>query len=191
MKINIQFWSYLAQLFLEWEMLQTKVEGKIKTHISCSITFFPENRAVYEIMWKNIVQRSRQQMIIRRMRIAWPITKATHTPSRTHAHSECVITNAFALQQWLHEHDWVVRCMYIASIVTSTKHTEMKWTVHNPLTTQKQNSKLLCQQMHFLLKHKMLHLTLKISLYMASTCFGPFGPSSGSLCRTLLKLQSL
>jgi hypothetical protein len=24
---------------------------------------------------------------------------------------------------------------------------------------------------------------------IAPTCFGPFGPSSGSLCRTLLKLQ--
>jgi hypothetical protein len=42
-------------------------------------------------------------------------------------------------------------------------------------------SKLLCQQMHSLLKHKMLQLTLKISLYMASTGFGPFGPSSGSI----------
>jgi hypothetical protein len=31
--------------------------------------------------------------------------------------------------------------------------------------------------MHSLLKHKMLQLTLKISLYMAATCLGPFGPS--------------
>jgi hypothetical protein len=46
-------------------------------------------------------------------------------------------------------------------------------------------SKLLCQQMHSLLKHKMLQLTLKISLYMAPTCFGPFGPSSGSIRRNL------
>jgi hypothetical protein len=35
--------------------------------------------------------------------------------------------------------------------------------------------------MHYLLKHKMLQFTLKISLYVASTCFGPFGPSSGSI----------
>jgi hypothetical protein len=32
--------------------------------------------------------------------------------------------------------------------------------------------------MHYLLKHKMLQLTLKITLYMAPTCFGPFGPSA-------------
>jgi hypothetical protein len=42
--------------------------------------------------------------------------------------------------------------------------------------------------MHFLLKHKMLQLTLKISLYMASACFGPFGPSSGSIRRNLAKV---
>jgi hypothetical protein len=34
------FPSYLAQFFLEWEIFQTKVVEKIKTHILCSITFF-------------------------------------------------------------------------------------------------------------------------------------------------------
>jgi len=40
-------------------MFQTKVVEKIKTHILCSVTFFKkiENRAVYEIMWKNFVER--------------------------------------------------------------------------------------------------------------------------------------
>ena len=33
-------------------MFQTKVVEKIKTHILCSVIFFSENRAVYEIMWK-------------------------------------------------------------------------------------------------------------------------------------------
>jgi hypothetical protein len=33
-------------------MFQTKFVEKIKTHILCSVTFFSENRAVYEIMWK-------------------------------------------------------------------------------------------------------------------------------------------
>jgi hypothetical protein len=42
--------------------------------------------------------------------------------------------------------------------------------------------------MHFLLKHKMLQLTLKISLYMAPTCFGPFRPSSGSIRQNLAKV---
>jgi len=34
-------------------MFQTKVVEKIETHILCSVTSF-ENRAVYEIMWKNM-----------------------------------------------------------------------------------------------------------------------------------------
>jgi hypothetical protein len=50
------------------------------------------------------------------------------------------------------------------------------------------SSKLLCQQMHSLLKHKMLQLTLKIPLYMAPTCFGPLGPSSGSIRQNLAKV---
>ena len=33
MKTNINFWSYLAQFFLEWEMFQTKDVEKIKKHI--------------------------------------------------------------------------------------------------------------------------------------------------------------
>jgi hypothetical protein len=38
-------------------MFQTKVVEKIETHISCSVNFFAERRAVYEIMWKNIIER--------------------------------------------------------------------------------------------------------------------------------------
>ena len=51
MEPNIRFTSYIAQLLLEWEMFRAKVIHK--KHILCSITFFPENRAVCEIMWKN------------------------------------------------------------------------------------------------------------------------------------------
>jgi len=41
-------------------MFQTKVEEEIRTFILCSITFFfVENRAVYEIIWKIIVDRGR------------------------------------------------------------------------------------------------------------------------------------
>ena len=36
---NVHFWSHLAHFFLEWEMFQTKVVEKIKTHILCAVTF--------------------------------------------------------------------------------------------------------------------------------------------------------
>jgi hypothetical protein len=42
-------------------MFQTKLVEKIKTHILCSISF-AENRAVYEVMWKNAVELDRPQM---------------------------------------------------------------------------------------------------------------------------------
>jgi len=41
--------------------------------------FFPENFAVYEIMWKNSVELGRPQMTVWRMRIACWIPKATNT----------------------------------------------------------------------------------------------------------------
>ena len=82
METNINFPSYLAQFFLEWEMFQTKVVEKIKTQILFSVTFFFfENRAVYEIMWKNIVERGRSQMTLRRMPNAYPVPKATNSHS--------------------------------------------------------------------------------------------------------------
>jgi len=71
-------------------MFRTNVVEKIKTHILCSITFV-ENRAVYEIMWKNILELERPRITIWRMRIARWIPKGTNT------HSEYVILIAFSL----------------------------------------------------------------------------------------------
>ena len=50
-------------------MFQTEVVEKTETDILFSKTFFPENRDVYEIMWKNIVELGMPQMTIWRMRM--------------------------------------------------------------------------------------------------------------------------
>jgi hypothetical protein len=42
-------------------MFETEVIEKMKTQISCSISFFL-NHAVYEIMWKEIEQPDRTEM---------------------------------------------------------------------------------------------------------------------------------
>jgi len=68
-------------------MFQTQAEEKIETHFMFNNGFL-EIRAVYGIMWKNILERCRPQMVIRRMRIPCSITKATDT------HSEYVIFTA-------------------------------------------------------------------------------------------------
>jgi hypothetical protein len=64
MKTCVHLWWYLAEFFLESEMFQTKEVEKIKTHVLFSMTFFPENRAIYETMWKNMVDLDRPQTTI-------------------------------------------------------------------------------------------------------------------------------
>jgi len=50
---------------LEWEMFRTKVAEKIEKHVLCSVMlFFLENHAVYEILWKNVVETDRSQVTI-------------------------------------------------------------------------------------------------------------------------------
>ena len=57
-------------------MFQTKVVQKIKIHILYSVTF-PDNRAVYEVIWKNMIKpQSTDNNVIRRMRFARWITMA-------------------------------------------------------------------------------------------------------------------
>jgi len=73
------------------KIFQTKVVEELKTHILCAVTFFFENRAVYEIMWNNIVEWCRSQVTIWRTRIACWIPKATNT------HTGCVIPLLFQL----------------------------------------------------------------------------------------------
>jgi hypothetical protein len=100
---------YLVQFSLEWQMFQTKVVQKIKTHILCSITFVSEN-----ILWDNVEKFcTAGQAIdnIRHMRVACWVPKATNT------HSEYVVLIAFPLQQWLHESASLLRYTYIVCIV--------------------------------------------------------------------------
>ena len=47
--------------FLEWEMFETHGLGKIKTHFTLN-DFFPENRADFEVIWKNVVEPEKPQM---------------------------------------------------------------------------------------------------------------------------------
>ena len=95
-KTNIHFSSYLSKFFLEREIFQAKVVEKIKTHIIRSITFF-ENRAVYEVMWKNTVDPGRPQMTICLLRISCWVTKAKNTQSAY------VTLIAFPLRQLFHK----------------------------------------------------------------------------------------
>ena len=50
MKTNIYLWAYLAQLFLEWEMFETKVVEEIKTNILFSVIIFKKSC----LLWDNV-----------------------------------------------------------------------------------------------------------------------------------------
>jgi len=39
MKTYVHLRKYLAEFFLDWEISQTEVVEKVKTHILCEITF--------------------------------------------------------------------------------------------------------------------------------------------------------
>ena len=73
--------------------------------------FSPENRVVYEIMWKNVVQPDRPKMtIIKCMQFVCWITNATDT------HSKYVTIFAFPRQQWIGERFSMSRYTYIARL---------------------------------------------------------------------------
>jgi hypothetical protein len=96
MKTCLHFWQYLAEFTLEWEIFQIGFVDKTKIHILCSVTFFSENRAVYEKMSKNLVEPERLQMTIWRP-FGYSISKVTraqrrpraytYTHARMHAHT--------------------------------------------------------------------------------------------------------
>ena len=110
MKSNVLLWLYLAQLFLEWKIFQTKFVEKVETHILCSVIFFVNN-TFWEIIWKYVVEQGRPQLTIWRTCMACWITKATNT------HPAYVILIAFPQQQCLHERTSVLRYTYIARLV--------------------------------------------------------------------------
>ena len=90
---------------------------KKSQHILCSITFFSINLALYNMKWKNIVERCGPPMTIWRRRIACWIPKATKT------HSEHVILIAFPQQQWLHEHASTLRYRVLLGFTAVTTRT--------------------------------------------------------------------
>jgi hypothetical protein len=106
MKTNIYFLSYLAYVFLEWEMFQTKVTEEVTTYILFSINCLRKSCHLWDNVEKYIIEPDRPQMTIWRMRIAFWIPKATNTLSEYailivfHCNSSC--TNASRLYVIVH-----------------------------------------------------------------------------------------
>jgi hypothetical protein len=95
-------------------MFQTNVVKKIKTHVSCSVRSF-EYRAVYEIIWENIVEGGRPQITVWRMCIARWIPKATiHTLMlcNTHCSSTSTVVAGTRLDATFYIHTFA--CIFVS-----------------------------------------------------------------------------
>ena len=109
MKTNIHFLIISRPVLLRMRNFLDKSCREIKTH---AITFFYfENRAVYEIIWKDIVEPGRPQMRLWRMLLSREVPKATNT------HSEHAILITFVLKQWLRQRASILRWACIACLV--------------------------------------------------------------------------
>ena len=89
-------------------MFLTKFVENKKIRILCSITF---SRKSFFVVWDNVEKEGRagratDDSIIRRMRVACWIPKATNT------YSELVVLIGALLQQWLHEGNSLLRNTY-------------------------------------------------------------------------------
>jgi len=107
--------------------------------------FFFLNHAVYEIMWKNTVERDRPQMTVCRKRIACRIPKATNT------HTICVMLIASPHQQWLYERATMFRYTYSFCLVLAWRHLSALTDNHQATITASVNVRLHTCKLQFTL----------------------------------------
>ena len=118
---------------LRMRTVSNKVVEKIKTHISCSVTFFRKSCG----LWDNVEKRCRvgeatDANITRHTHFASWITKATNT------YSEYVILIASPWQQWLRGHGSTIHYTYTAYPVEHTfehgAYSIQEWTTNYHMT---------------------------------------------------------
>jgi hypothetical protein len=120
-------------------MFKTNVVEKMKTHILCPVTFFSENRTVYNVEKYSGDGVATNDVTIWRIRVESWISKATctyahahvHAPgcphARTHKHAHTdqeVILIAFPQQQWFRERACVTLYVHCWSCVHCCHKTE-------------------------------------------------------------------
>ena len=91
MKTTMHFYRISLISSQNEKCFRQTLQSKSK-HILCSVTFFSDNRAVYEIMRKILVDRGRPQMTIWYARIACWILKATNTLRLCNTHCFSTVT---------------------------------------------------------------------------------------------------
>ena len=131
MKTFSHLWQYLAKFFLEWEMFQTKVVEKIKTHVLCSVAFFRKSHR----LWYNVEKcdgnrGATDDVTIWRIRVACWESKATSTYAHAHAHAHgypyarahrpISNNNCFSMATMIRERASMLRDTYIVCLVSNS-----------------------------------------------------------------------
>ena len=101
------------QVSLKYDKISGYYTSDLCTFMIIVLWILPRVRNVSDKFVQKIrthIRQATDDNMIRRMRFACWMTKATDT------HSECVILLAFARQQWLRESVSMWRCMYIACL---------------------------------------------------------------------------
>jgi len=105
------FFPYLAHFFLQWEMFQTKVVEKNKTHVLCSIFVFRKSFR----LWDNL------ETYCTAVQATWLYgacaLHAGYLRPQIHTPSGGVTLFVFPLQQWLHGRASLLRYTYTACLV--------------------------------------------------------------------------
>ena len=83
MKTGVDLWQYVTAFFSEWEMLQTSVVEKIKTHILWSINFFQKT---YHL-WDHVKKYGKARHATND-NIKWPMHFACWITNATDTHTQ-------------------------------------------------------------------------------------------------------
>ena len=116
-------------------MFPTKAVEKIKTHFMFN-SFFPENRAVYERLWKKFgaAKEATNCNINWRMRFACWISKATRahmtTPSRTYTHTHTCARAHTYTHTHTHTHPHRICNIYCFSTATMVTRKRLDFTLY-------------------------------------------------------------
>jgi len=131
MKTNIIFFIFRSVFLRMKNISDNSCKENPNTHFMLH-NFFFENRDVYEIMWKNVVERDKPQLPIWGMRIACRIPKATNTLT---IRNNCFSTAKVVALTHLN-------VMYTACLVINLKCKALKYSCRAPYSVLTFN---LCQ----------------------------------------------
>jgi hypothetical protein len=139
----VNAYVHLAHFFLKWEMFRTKVVEKIKTHVSCLITFSPRKSCrlggIVEKYGRAVEATEDNRALALCMLDNW---------GYTHRHTICS-TYAFRRQRWLSECTSMLRLDFSALGLRNfglalTVSSRMHGTWHSLIRLAEDPSFMLC-----------------------------------------------